>query len=144
MRRRATDPTRARVAGRQVALVADNRWKLERVSVYRDTGAARRAMADTRAALTDCASRTRDGVTTVWRFEPLDIGEEAVFVAGQRVQGDEGLPGHHRGGIARQGRTLVTYVDFGQARTLADRGEVTGYELAAATLAGRLRAAAWN
>jgi hypothetical protein len=129
-----------RVGGRQVALVADNRWKLERVVVYRDVAAARAAMVELDSALARCADPPGgpDGVRTVWRSEVLGIGDEARFVAGQRMRGDRGLPGHHRGVIMRQGRTMVLFVDFGQARHLADRSEVPAYERDAATMAERL------
>jgi hypothetical protein len=134
-----------RVAGRQVALVAPQLWKLERLVVYRDVGAARRAMGERREALSRCANHPEgDGVSTVWRWEPLDIGEEAMFVAGQRVRDGRGLPGHHRAVLMRQGRSLAMFVDFGQARTLADRSEVTSDERDAAVVAQRLRHAVWN
>lgn len=134
----------SRVGARQVALVADIRWKLERVVVYRDADAARAAMAERRSALTTCADHPESGVSTRWRFENLDIGEEAMFVAGQRHDGDQGLPGHYRAILMRQGRTVVMFVDFGQARVLADRSEVAPYERDAATMADKLRSAPWN
>jgi hypothetical protein len=137
-----------RVAGRQVALVGPQLWKAERLVVYRDAAAARRALAERRDALDRCADHPdhpeADGVHTVWRWEPLRIGDEAMFVAGQRMRGEEGLPGHHRAVLAREGRTLAMFVDFGQARAIADRSEVTGYERDAATVVARIRAAAWN
>lgn len=135
-----------RIGARQVALVRPHwSFKLERVVVYRDADAARRALAERRDALSRCANHPEsDGVSTVWRWEPLDIGEEAIFVAGQRTRGDGGLPGHHRGVLMRQGRTLVMFVDFGQARGLAERAEVAEYERDAATMADKLRAAPWS
>jgi hypothetical protein len=134
-----------RVAARQVALVGPQLWKLERLVVYRDTDAARRALAERRDGLARCAEAPEgNGVRTVWRWESLDIGEEAMFVAGQRFRGDRGLPGHHRAVLVRQGRNLVMFVDFGQARTLADRSEVSGYERDAATMAAKLRDAPWD
>jgi hypothetical protein len=134
-----------RVAGRQVVLVGTQLWKAERLVVYRDAAAARRALAERRDALDRCAHHPeRDGVHTVWRWEPLRLGDEAMFVAGQRMRGDEGLPGHHRAVLARQGRALAMFVDFGQARAIADRSEVTSYERDAATVVARVRAAAWS
>jgi hypothetical protein len=136
-----------RVGGRQVALVnTDRLWKLERVTVYRDTAAASAAVAELRSTLDTCAEGPAgaDGVRTVWRWEALNIGEEAIFVAGQRQHGDRGLPGHYRGVVLRQGRSLVLYLDFGQATTLADRSEVAGHERDAAAMADKLRAAPWN
>jgi hypothetical protein len=134
------------VGARQVALVRPQAlWKLERVVVYRDADAARRAIAERRDAFSRCANQPEpDGVRTVWHFDPLDIGEESIFVAGQRMRGDQGLPGHHRGILMRQGRTLVMFVDFNQARGLAERAEVAQYESDAATMAGKLRTAPWN
>jgi hypothetical protein len=139
-------PSEADVVGaRQVALVRPQRlYKLERVVVYRDQAAAGRALAERREALVRCADHPEpDGVHTVWRFEALDIGEEAMFVAGQRMHGADGLPGHHRGVLMRQGRVLVMFADFGQARTLAEPAEGQRYQQDAAIMANRLRAAAW-
>jgi hypothetical protein len=142
-----TLPSEAAVVGaRQVALVQPEQlWKLERVVVYRDPAAAAGALAERRSGLTRCGNLSDSGgVHTVWHFEPLDIGDEAIFVAGQRRHGDQGLPGHLRGVLVRQGRTVVMFVDFGQARGLADRTEVAPYEADAATMAAKLRTAPWN
>jgi hypothetical protein len=134
-----------RVAGRQVALTADNRWKLERLVVYQTEAGARAAMTERRSAVDTCSPHPEgDGIVTVWRREDLPIGDEAMFVAGQRQRGDQGLPGHLRGIIVRQGRTIVLFVDFGQGRQLADRSEVASYERDAATMATKLQAAPWN
>jgi hypothetical protein len=134
------------VGARQVALVRPQElFKLERVVVYRDADAAHRAIAERREALSRCANHSEpDGVHTVWHHEQLAVGDESIFVAGQRMRGDQGLPGHHRAVLMRQGRTLVMFVDFGQARGLAERAEVAKYEGDAATMAGKLRGAPWN
>jgi hypothetical protein len=133
------------VGARQVALVRPERlYKLERVVVYRDQTAAVRALAERRDALVRCADHPEpDGVHTVWRFEALDIGDEAMFVAGQRMRSTDGLPGHHRGVLMRQGRVLVMFVDFGQATTLAEPEEGKRYQQDAAVMADRLRSAHW-
>jgi hypothetical protein len=142
-------PSDADVVGaRQVALVRPQVLvKLERVAVYRDADAAHRAIAERRDALSRCANHSEpDGVHTVWHHEQLSIGDESIFVAGQRMRGDQGLPGHHRAILMRQGRTLVMFVDFGQARGLAERAEVAQYERDAATMADKLRTSPppWN
>jgi hypothetical protein len=134
-----------RVGGRQVALVSPRLFKSERVVVYRDVAAAAAAMVERRAALSQCANHSEpDGTHTVWRWEHLPIGEEAMFVAGQRMRGDRGLPGHHRAILVRQGRVIVMFVDFGQARSIAGRSEVAPYERDAATMADKLRAVDWS
>ncbi|GIH95812.1 hypothetical protein ACFFMN_41125 [Planobispora siamensis] len=76
------------MAGRQIALVTPTLYKIERMTVYRDESGARAAMARYRRALDGRARRTRtDGTVTVWRWEPLAIGQEALSVAGQRSSG---------------------------------------------------------
>jgi hypothetical protein len=139
------DDTAGRVAGRQLALVAPTLYKIERMVIYRDRAGAERAMAGYRDALTRCARHPEpDGTTTVWRWEPLDIGEDALFLAGQRYAGDRGTHGHHRGVLMRQGRTMLMYVDFGQATTIADRSEVGNHERAARTMAAKIASASWT
>ncbi|GII03907.1 hypothetical protein [Planobispora takensis] len=133
-----------RVAGRQIALVAPTLYKIERMTVYRDEYGARAAMAGHRGALDRCARRTHtDGTVTVWRWEPLAIGQEALFVAGQRYRDDRGTHGHYRGVVMRQGRTVVTYLDFGQATAIAERPEAVDHERDARTMASRIAAAPW-
>ncbi|HEV2780275.1 MAG TPA: hypothetical protein VGX25_12860 [Actinophytocola sp.] len=134
-----------RAAGRQMALVAPTLYKIERMVIYRDESAAARAMDGYRDALTRCARHPEpDGATTVWIWEPLDIGDEALFLAGQRYEGDRGTHGHHRGVLTRKGRTVLMYVDFGQATTIADRSEVALYEQAARDMADKIASAPWS
>lgn len=134
-----------RMAGRQVALVAPTLYKIERMVIYRDEAGAERAMTGYRDDLTRCARHAEpDGTTTRWIWERLDIGEEALFVAGQRHRGDRGTHGHHRCVLMRQGRTVVMYVDFGQATTIADRSETVNHERDARTMAAKIAAASWS
>lgn len=134
-----------RVAGRQVALVHPNLYKIERMVIYRDRAGAERAMAGYREALSRCAEHPEpDGTTTRWVWEPLDIGQEALFVAGQRYRGERGTHGHHRGVLMRQGRTIVLYLDFGQATAIADRSETINHERDARTMATKIATAPWS
>jgi hypothetical protein len=125
-----------RVAGRQVALVHPGvLWKLERLVVYRDEEAAVAAMRERRDALRDC--RVHDG--TEWRSQPLAIGEEGLFVTSRRPGG----PGSHRAVLARQGRAVVMYVDFGQRTEFSALDEVAGHRRDAEAIVRRMRAAPW-
>lgn len=134
-----------RVAGRQMALVTPTLYKVERLMIYRTETAAEQAMVGYRDALSRCASQpSADGTTTKWRWESLDIGDEAMFVAGQRYEGNDGTHGHHRGVLMRQGRTVLMYVDFGQATDMADRSEVVNYEKDARRMADKISAASWT
>src|ERR1700738_4702251 len=118
----------ARVGGHQLALVSPTLWKLSRMVVYRDVNAARQAMAERRDAVQRCAHHDDgNGVATVWIWQPLHIGDEAMAVGSQRYRGSTALPGHQRGVVMRQGRTLVIFVDFGQSRTPPTSTEIGSY-----------------
>lgn len=137
-----------RVAGRQLVIEPTEKalragrprlWKSERLSVYRDAPAAIRAMRELRGALAECARHDEGGgVTAVWRSEPLDIGDEALFVGGQLFHGTVALPGHYRGVVMRQGRGVMTYLDFGPLTTPAEIGETAEQQEDARTMATRL------
>jgi hypothetical protein len=134
-----------RVAARQVALVHPNLWKLVRLVVYRDAAAAERAMSERRDALVRCARHEEDdGAVTAWTSEPLAIGDEAMFVGSQRYRGDEPTHGHGRGVLMRQGRTLVTWMDFGQLDSPPLPAEVVQYQDEARILAEKLASASFN
>jgi hypothetical protein len=125
-----------RVAGRQVALVHPGvLWKLERLVIYRDEEAAVAAMGERRDALREC--RAHDG--TEWRSRSLAIGDEGLFVTSRRPGGT----GSHRAVLARQGRAVVMYVDFGLRPGFSALDEVAGHRHDAETTVRRLRAAPW-
>jgi hypothetical protein len=131
--------TGGRVAARQVALVGPALWKAERLVVYRDAPAATRALAEHRTALRGCARHDEgDGTTTVWSTAPLALGEEALFVTGQRYRGATGVPGNHRGVLMRAGRSLLMYVDFGQRTTPARVSDVDTHIAHARVVAARI------
>jgi hypothetical protein len=135
---------RARVGGRQVALVGPSLWKVTRLVVYRDVAAARRAMSERRAALRACRRhRERDGAVTVWSWQRLAIGDEAMFVTSQRFRGEGAVPGSHRGVLTRQGRAVVMFVDFGARTQPSPLAEVARYQRAARATAAKLAAARW-
>ena len=74
----------ARVGGHQLALVSPTLWKLSRMVVYRDVNAAQQAMAERRSAVQQCARHDDgNGVATVWIWQPLQIGDEAMAVGSQ-------------------------------------------------------------
>jgi hypothetical protein len=134
-----------RVAARQVALVHPNLWKLVRLVVYRDTATAERAMSERRDALARCARHDEaDGTVTAWSSELLAIGDEAMFVGSQRYRGDDPVRGHGRGVLMRQGRSVVTYMDFGQLDTPPTPSEVADYQDEARIVAANLASAPWN
>ena len=135
----------ARVGAHQLALVSPTLWKLSRMVVYRDVNAARQAMAERRTAVQQCA-RHDDGyaVATAWIWQPLPIGDEAMAVGSQRYRGSTALPGHQRGVVMRQGRTLVMFVDYGQSRTPVTFTEIGGYANVAKPFAATLASAPWN
>jgi hypothetical protein len=135
----------ARVGAHQLALVSPTLWKLSRMVVYRDVDAARQAMSERRSALQQCAHHDDgNGVATVWIWQPLQIGDEAMAVGSQRYRGSTALPGHQRGVVMRQGRTLVMFVDYGQSRTPVTFTEIGGYATVAKPFAATLAAPAWN
>jgi hypothetical protein len=135
----------ARVGGHQLALVSGWGWKLARTVVYRDISSARQAMGERRAAVQACAHHDDgNGISTVWIWQPLQIGDEAMAVGAQRYRGSDTLQGHQRGVVMRQGRTLVTYFDFGQSRNPPTFSEITGYATVAKPFATRLSSAPWN
>jgi hypothetical protein len=130
------------IAARQVALVDKTLWKAERVSVYRDARAARAVM----ARLRRCRHHAnRDGTATDWRIDPLaGIGDEALFVASLRTRDGEPVAGAHRGVVARAGRAIAWFVDFGPGlRRMAEPSDVPRYPSYARASARRLAAAAW-
>lgn len=135
----------ARVGGHQLALVSPTLWKLSRMVVYRDVNAARQAMAERRDAVQRCAHHDDgNGVATVWIWQPLQIGDEAMAVGSQRYRGSTALPGHQRGVVMRQGRTLVMFVDYGQSGTPVTFSEISGYAGVAKPFATTLASASWN
>jgi hypothetical protein len=135
----------ARVAARQVALVHPSLWKVNRLVVYRDEATATAAIGELRGALDRCARHEQpDGSTTRWTSEPMTIGDEALFVGGQRYRGDAPIHGHTRGVIARQGRAILMYVDFGQLSTPPVASEVQAYLDEAPLVADALARAPWN
>ena len=135
----------ARVGAHQLALVSPMTVKLRRVVLYRDVASARQAMEERRSALQQCA-RHEDGnaLATVWIWQPLQIGDEAMAVGSQRYRGSNSLPGHQRGVVMRQGRTLVTYFDSGQSRVPPTIAEVEHYATVARPVAAELASAPWN
>jgi hypothetical protein len=135
----------ARVGAHQLALVSPLTVKLRRVVLYRDVPAARQAMDERRSALQQCARHDDgNGVATVWIWEPLAIGDEAMAVGSQRYRGSDSLPGHQRGVVMRQGRTLVTYFDSGQSRIPPTIDEIGPYAKVAKPVATELASASWN
>lgn len=136
---------RTAVDVRQLTLTHPNLWKAERLVVYPELDAAQRALAELRAALEDCAEHDEgDGVQTRWTTEPLPIGDEAIFVTGQRYRGGTAVPGNVRGVLARQGRSVIMYVDFGQRTAPATTADVPGHLDDARSIAADLAAASWN
>lgn len=135
----------ARVGGHQLALVSTWGWKIARTVVYRDVDSARQAMSQRRSAVQQCAHHDDgNGIATVWIWQPLQIGDEAMAVGAQRYRGSDTLQGHQRGVVMRQGRTLVTYFDFGQSRNPPTPSEISGYGKVAASFATTLASAPWN
>ncbi len=135
----------ARVGGHQLALVSTWGWKIARTVVYRDVASARQAMSERRSGVQQCAHHDdENGIATAWIWQPLQIGDEAMAVGAQRYRGSTTLPGHQRGVVMRQGRTLVTYFDFGQSRHPPTFSEISGYAKVAAPFAAELAAAPWN
>ena len=135
----------ARVGGHQLALVSPTLWKLSRMVVYRDVNAAKQAMAERRDAVQQCAHHDDgNGVATVWIWQQLQIGDEAMAIGSQRYRGSTVLPGHQRGVVMRQGRTLVMFVDYGQSRTPVTFTEIGGYASVAKPFATTLCSAPWN
>ncbi len=135
----------ARVGAHQLALVSPMTWKLRRVVVYRDVDAARQAMSERRSALQLCARHDDgNGIATVWIWQALQIGDEAMAVGSQRYRGSNSLPGHQRGVLMRQGRTLVTYFDSGQSRIPPTIAEIGPYATVAKPVATKLASAPWN
>jgi hypothetical protein len=135
----------ARVGAHQLALVSPLTVKLRRVVLYRDVPAARQAIDERRTALQQCAHHDDgNGIATVWIWEPLAIGDEAMAVGSQRYRGSNSLPGHQRGVVMRQGRTVVTYFDSGQSRIPPTIDEIGPYANVAKPVATDLAAASWN
>src|SRR6202140_46321 len=135
----------ARVGGHQLALVSPTLWKLSRMVVYRDVNTAKNAMAERRDAVQQCARHDDgNGVATVWIWQQLQIGDEAMAIGSQRYRGSTVLPGHQRGVGMRQGRTLVMFVDYGQSRTPVTLTEISGYANVAKPFATTLASAPWN
>lgn len=135
----------ARVGGHQLALVSPTLWKLSRMVVYRDVNAAQQAMAERRSAVQHCARHDDgNGVAIAWIWQPLQIGDEAMAIGSQRYRGSTALPGHQRGVVMRQGRTLVMFVDYGQSRTPVTLSEISGYASVAKPFATTLASAPWN
>jgi hypothetical protein len=135
----------ARVGAHQLALVSPLTVKLRRVVLYRDVAAASQAMEERRSALQQCARHDDgNGIATVWIWQPLQIGDEALAVGSQRYRGSNSLPGHQRGVVMRKGRTLVTYFDSGQSRIPPTIDEIGPYANVAKPVATDLAAASWN
>jgi hypothetical protein len=135
----------ARVGAHQLALVSPNTVKLRRVVMYRDVDSARQAMSERRSALQQCARHDDgNGIATVWIWQQLQIGDEAMAIGSQRYRGSNSLPGHQRGVVMRQGRTLVTYFDSGQSRIPPTIAEIGPYATVAKPVAIKLASEAWN
>jgi hypothetical protein len=135
----------ARVGAHQLALVSPLTWKLGRMVVYRDVESARQAMSERRSALQQCARHDDgNGITTVWISQPLVMGDEAMSAGSQRYRGPTALPGHQRGVVVRQGRTLVTYFDSGQSRVPPTFDEIGSYATVARPVVTLLASAPWN
>lgn len=91
-----------RVGAHQLALVSPNTVKLRRVVLYRDVASARAAMDERRSALKQCTRHDDgNGIATVWIWQALQIGDEAMAVGSQRYRGSKSLPGHQRGVVMR-------------------------------------------
>src|SRR5438105_1109579 len=136
---------RTRVGAHQLALVSPMTVKLRRVVLYRDVASARQAMDERRSALQQCARHDDgNGIATVWIWQSLQIGDEALAVGSQRYRSSNSLPGHQRGVVMRQGRTLVTYFDSGQSRIPPTFAEVGAYATVAGPMAIKLASAPWN
>ncbi|TMD83423.1 MAG: hypothetical protein E6I78_12705 [Chloroflexi bacterium] len=134
-----------RVGAHQLALVSPNTVKLRRIVVYRDVNAARQAIGERRAAVQGCARHDDgNGIATVWIWQPLQIGDEAMAVGSQRYRGSKSLSGHQRGVVMRQGRTLVTYFDSGQSDIPPTIAEIGPYATVAKSVATTLASAPWN
>ena len=135
----------ARVGAHQLALVSPMTVKLRRVVLYRDVASARQAMDERRSALQQCARHDDgNGIATVWIWQSLQIGDEAMAVGSQRYRASRSLPGHQRGVVMRQGRTLVTYFDSGQSRIPPTIDEIGPYANVAKPVATELATASWN
>ena len=135
----------ARVGAHQLALVSPTVWKMSRVVVYRDIEAAKQAMNERRVALQQCARHDDGGgITTRWISQPSAVGEEGMVVGSQRYRGSNAVPGHQRGIVVRQGRTVVTYLDFGQSRNPPTVAEIRAFESYAQRWVTRLSSAPWN
>ena len=135
----------ARVGAHQLALVSPMTVKLRRVVVYRDVDSARQAMSERRSALQHCTRHDDGGgIATVWIWQSLPIGDEAMAFGSQRYRGSTSLPGHQRGVMMRQGRTLVTYFDSGQSPVPPTIDEIGPYATVAKPVATELASAAWN
>ena len=67
-----------------------------------------------------------------------------MAVGSQRYRGSESLPGHQRGVVMRQGRTLVTYFDSGQSVIAPTLAEIGAYASVARSVATELASAPWN
>jgi hypothetical protein len=134
----------ARVGGRQLVLIGPTLWKAERLVVYRSVRLARRAMSERRAALRACGRhREGGGTTTEWRWSPLPIGDDAMFVGSQRYRSGKAVPGSHRGVVMRRGRVVVMYVDFGPRTTPSRPADVASYQRHARVMARKLGSAPW-
>jgi hypothetical protein len=135
----------ARVGAHQLALLSPNVVKLRRVVLYRDVESARQAMSERRSALQQCARHDDgNGIATVWIWQPLQIGDEALAVGSQRYRGSKSLSGHQRGVVMRQGRTVVTYFDSGQSDIPPTIAEIGPYATVAKPVATTLASAPWN
>jgi hypothetical protein len=135
----------ARVGGHQLALVSPLAWKLSRIVVYRDVESARQAISERRNALQQCAHHDDgNGIATVWIWQPLQMGDEALAAGSQRYRGSKSLPGHQRGVVIRQGRTLVTYFDSGQFPTPPTYDEIASYAPVAKPIVTKLASEPWN
>ena len=119
-------------------------WKLSRMVVYRDVDSARQAMSERRSALQQCAHDDGNGIATVWIWQPLQMGDEAMSAGSQRYRGSNALPGHQRGVVVRQGRTLLTYFDSGQSRIPPTFAEIGSYATVAKPVVTKLATAPWN
>src|SRR5438067_2680884 len=108
-------------------------------------GLSASSMSERRSALEHCSHHDDgNGIATVWIWQPLQIGDDAMAVGSQRYRGSESLPGHQRGVVMRQGRTLVTYFDSGQSLIAPTLAEIGAYASVARPVATELASAPWN
>jgi hypothetical protein len=132
-----------RVGGRQHVLIGPRLWKAERLVIYRQVEAAIDAFAEVTSQLSSCSRRDDERGTTAWHTEALPVGDEALFVGGQLYRGGEAVAGNYRGVMLREGRVVVTFLDFGPRTEPSKLADVESYQRQAEAVATRLSEASW-